>query len=179
MPTSRDRRFTIIDAMILIAAVATGMAWRRAAGFPASRQLNLAVVERWTEGTVAFLTLTWIGLRMRRPRPTFRHLIRQPGSAMCFASAAVMLATLFEGLVDIAFRLPNPKRFASTNYYVGTIDRAFPSSPYAGPAALGVLLILLASGRGRRGRGWIERMGQGLGAYWIFWLVVDWFGPLF
>src|SRR4051812_7152215 len=102
-----DRRFTIGDAMILVAAAALGMAWNKDAGvngtlaWPGPRSPLLNTVANWAQRPMLVLVLGWAVLRLRRPRPAFRRLIRQPGSAMGFAAVAGISASLLFGATSL------------------------------------------------------------------------------
>src|SRR5262249_45497282 len=94
------RRFTLIDAMVLIAATAIAFVpIRYILGdfrFPETRTLS-DLVERGAELSVILeplalmLSLALWFLRLRRPRPRLRRIFRQPGTA---AGTAIIVCTL-------------------------------------------------------------------------------------
>src|SRR4051812_18082030 len=83
MPTlnaTACRRFGIADGLVLVAAIATGLA-------PVRSSLSEFWGEPWwirypvagIAPVLASLTLAIIVLRLRRPRPPIRLVLRQPG----------------------------------------------------------------------------------------------------
>src|SRR4051794_2683737 len=109
------RKFTLIDAMILIAATALGLAKIRLFFMDREAQPGLAAIvtwwitpfksewtpwgiARWIRNDVevamplfAAWSLALLVIRLRRPRPTFRRVARQFGMV---ASGSAMLAVL-------------------------------------------------------------------------------------
>lgn len=87
------RKFTLLDAMILVAATAAGLAFLRLflaegrffQGAPFQGQFTSYVLSG-IEAAYPFLT-TWtfalVILRLRQLRPRFRRIVRQPGMAAC------------------------------------------------------------------------------------------------
>jgi hypothetical protein len=103
MNPSPVRKFSILDAMILVAASALGLALIRFL-YATGRYLSMgrpwyAFVAQYTvEATVPFLitwTLAFLVLRLRQPRPRLRRLLRQPGMVAC---GAAVVAIAFEVL---------------------------------------------------------------------------------
>jgi hypothetical protein len=90
---SGAKRFTLLDAMILVAATAIGIAVFRTA-IPDFRNPG-----DWTSGASAFL-VSWSSaallLRVRPPRPHVRRWVTRPGDA---ASMATILGTILTGLL--------------------------------------------------------------------------------
>jgi hypothetical protein len=133
MPDATDRRFTIVDAMILVASTAVGLALMRDY-FPdvltgrwkvASKESGLGIVVSYIQhalfaslpcGTVG--TIAVLILRLRRPRPRLRRLARQPGMVAGLATTVVLCKHMIDGLVRFTLgfltdvpspvRLPNP-----------------------------------------------------------------------
>jgi hypothetical protein len=93
----------------------------------------------------AALTLAVPVLRIRRPRPALRDLLRQPGFIACLAIIAFCLVT-----VDLWFL---------TAYEV-------PFSVYV-VAALFLGWVVLGVPPWKRERSWIDRLGRLVGAYWF------------
>ena len=131
MPPSRCRRFTLLDAMILVAAIAAGLAAFRAEGGNHYNQQSIFVLreagkssfgilnsipgragwfmraQRWSREAIrttpvfTCLTLALLAIRLRRPRPDLRRLSCQPG----FVAEVAVLATLAANLAFSAFQV--------------------------------------------------------------------------
>lgn len=173
-----SRRFTTLDAMILIAATApaAGLAWitkqEESWGHffiqfeePSSWSLYynvLPTVALFTAPLLSAWTLAWVVLRLRGPRPRRRRLVRQPGVAVALVAALAWsvggLATLRWGM---ALHHMDPSwldllivQFASTTM-LGGFGVAV---EWAGSAL---------AGRWKPERGWVNRMGRVLGVGWV------------
>ena len=165
----QSRPFTLGDAMILVIALAMGLALAR----PVIRSLAFRIRSVppnyfWTAGNALklgqtlciivlgflfFLLPAFVILRLERLCPPLRSLIRQPGFAACAAPCAVFLAS-------VPFAL-------------------FPASGLAGHVILEaerVVLIaaaplawvsLIATRRWYPEPSWIDRFGRILGALWM------------
>lgn len=84
-------------------------------------------------------------MRLRKPRPDWRHLFRQPGAVAC-----VMLIGAFFVGVDLTWMgVDLPRRF-NPGVVVGVS-----------------WALLLASGRWQSERGWVDRLGRVVGVGWI------------
>jgi hypothetical protein len=104
MKTNSTRTCTILDATILVAATAVGLAivrafvadgWFFRQEFPISH-INF-MTQCANEASLPFLaswTLCFLILRLRRPRPRLRRLARQPGMAACSAAALLLIVPL-------------------------------------------------------------------------------------
>jgi hypothetical protein len=196
MPT--PRRFTLLDAMIVVATVALALAatrWKYA-GFAWFWGLDR---EGWTPGAVlrrtvtvaAFAlpglfaaTLAVVLARLARPRPPLRRVALQPGSAAC---ATALLAIAAEAVAYAARQayywlgrgkfLEDFRRWLD---YMGVLG-AFTTevlirSTYAVGYAVAATWVVLALGRRcRPERSWIDRAGRAVAVAWIvtaflFWL---------
>jgi hypothetical protein len=155
------RRFTILDGMILIAATAIlllGMrgtlrsvleAWAkvRSQGFsPLSRpEMWAASLYALVVAGVGILTLTFLVIRLRKPRPALGCLIWQPGMLAC-TTICMFIPLLF----------------------VMTGRRSAPSLWLCMSASVALAwLAAWSSGRMRPEAGWIDRLGRVLGVCWI------------
>ena len=177
-PVSR-RRFTIADAMILIATSAVGWfgvqstlggtfgprrifaAWRaRTPGPDTLVVVGLAIVVPFLATTTAAILI----MRLRRPRPTSRRLFRQPGTVACVAA---LLAMLIEaGWVA--------SLLAMKSWLMGP-DLVFVLHvPQVGFAVVGGWLSLAMAGRWRPEPGWIDRAGRVVGVCWIVATLLWW-----
>jgi hypothetical protein len=191
MAATPPRRFTLADAMILVAATALGIAISREGqrsvssiilfldgiGTPDPFARLKPVLSPPARGIVAWgpvLTcwaLALLALRLRRPRPGRRRLFASPGVAACFF--AVLL---------VAFRTAESAWTSSLTYDVYGADLVWsslqtPNLPHAlqdgstsatvgfGVAALWIWMAV--SGRWRPEPHWIDRMGRILGVTWL------------
>ncbi len=172
-PPAVARPLTLVDLMILVAATALGCAGILRFGITAGELSSLfadVIAGRWSGELglqLAILslpfglawTLALIALRLRRPRPPWRILARQPGFL-----AACMAGLAFAGLL-----LP---LLGGILLGVAPSDRvqvlAAASFGLAAAAMLsGAWLTLIVTRRWRAERSWPDRLGRALGAYWI------------
>jgi hypothetical protein len=202
------RRFTMMDAMLLVAATAIGLGlvrefdrdftsfirdtyyqgWESQFGKAVGMilrviALTLPCALAWTVATLA--------LRLRPPRPPWRRLMRQPGFVACLAAplpaAVAMLHRAVYCYLDTytnvitPHSLPSPPfithgAITSSGMPVDSPPEFWSSifsgiSTFTGPAismTVAVAWIILAlSGRFRPERSWIDRLGRGLGVFWI------------
>jgi hypothetical protein len=191
MPIPKPRTFTLVDAMALVAATAVGIAgtqhgwkywsyawfWNLDRGWTAD-----AILRRFPTllalGLPALLvfTATILALRLRHPRPTFRRLFFQPGTAACVAALLVVaVETAGHVVATLQFNysrgyLDKYLEFVST--YSGffgefaTIVLVRMPNP-VGHAVMATWVILLLSGRWRSEPTWIDRAGRILGFAWL------------
>jgi hypothetical protein len=133
-------------------------------------------VRPWTKPFLygASLTVPWLMSasatvaiwRVRRPRPPWRILLRQPGTTACVV--AVMMLAVQGTLMGIAWAakdVPGLSVCAPLN--------GFTAAPICysllgiGQVVLGVWLVQAASGRWRAEPSWIDRIGRLVGVGWI------------
>lgn len=155
------RRFTILDGMAFVAATAICLlgiratlgdvsgAWERLRErglTPLSRPDMWAVhVYAAVVGSVGILTVTFLVIRLRRPRPTLRQLIRQPGMMACTIIVAyIPMLSLFTS------RRSGPLLWLTMSASVAA-----------------AWIVTWWCGRLRPEPGWIDRFGRVLGACWI------------
>ena len=191
------RRFLLSDAIVLVAATAVGLFVLRPYYAVTSLDWTPpeATAPRFSgwvrciwnclvlaSPIVMAWTLAILGLRLRTPRPLWRRLLRQPGF-VAGLMAAVVLAVRLLGFATMCVRV-----FGQPKFWIVSVRRtggggAFPGQPswnlsfevdhFLGTMALvGVSvaaswLFLLASGRWKPERGWIDRAGRMLGWFWI------------
>lgn len=160
------RRFTLADAMLLTAATALGLGvgrlWLemyRAArigpnyGGPVQHAIRCGywVALAWSLATIP--------LRLRPPRPAWRRLRAQPGFVAAVATAAGLLVAVVHEWFVLRLR---PWSLAMRIYLPAV------SSPSRFGPMVAVAWLTLALARGWRPEaGWIDRLGRGLGVFWI------------
>lgn len=173
------RKLTILDAMILVAAVACGMAMTRT--FHPSSDVWLADPNNWFGRitndpvkaivVVPFLmtfTPAVLMIRMRRPRPRFRRLMRQPGMvASCAAAVPIAVS-----LLRLAHREWPGDSSAALNGIINSDPLFADCALDAGVWILAAWLVLWLSGFRRPERSRIDRVGRFVGAGWIVVLAV-------
>lgn len=179
-PPRGDRRFTIIDAMILVAASAVAFVVvrpiinGRLQGQPWWASYLAAVM-----GFLVAWTPTVLILRSRRPRPPLRRLTRQPGFAAGLAgTSVVLLGALAIGLLALvrfarrgmAVRAGLPLRPPNSAWWLGVVLHF---GAVVGPAVIGAWLLLAFSGRRRPSGGWLDLLGRALGTAWIILFVIN------
>ncbi len=165
---SRCRPFGLGDVMILIVALALGLAVARPAiGLivGAIRQTPRNVIGSLA-GTVAlarflnivllnflgFLLPAFLIMRLRRPRPPMRSILVEPGFAGCAAPIALVL--VFTPLPVLA-----PAAMEQHIVMITALGLIVAAVPLAWVA-------LLATRRWAPEPSWIDRLGRGLGAVW-------------
>ena len=178
-PSSRP--FTLGDAMILIAAtavagpiirliIAQSFAPEANEDFP-KLLLGLLGSGRFREfGFVMFIlalpvaaawTLALIPLRLKRPRPPWRHLARQPGwVAACSAVPGLVLLSAGVGVL---------RGWGRSIFYVDNIELSLftLATSLAGATVLGSWMTLILGRRWRAEPSWLDRLGRALGVYWL------------
>ena len=194
--THHRRRFTLLDAMVLIAATAVG--------FSLARTYSLAVLNNelrpypfiprvlltvWVYILAAIpVTAMWsiavFGLCLRRPRRPLRQLARQPGFVANGAVTLVSLVRLGGFLTLMARTIGNrfytlslgvSDAFSVTVSYPGPVNTAtvynsayFASTAFGISTAVAAVWLLLAvSRRWRSQPDWLDRLGRALGVYWV------------
>lgn len=166
--TLETRRFSLLDAMSLLAATAIGMILVRLAppvwsppkpilpGLP-----SFLLIQNAGQLVVPFLaawTIALLFLRFRRPRPRLRLAFRQPGTIACATATMVIMLEITWGCGIIAAGIPRviePSNVLSS--YTQQVSFAI----------LGGWTGLAASGLWRKEASWIDRAGRAIGAAWI------------
>jgi uncharacterized membrane protein len=163
------RRMSLLDVMIMIAATAAGLAMIRepVAGvlhvIPSSPPVPFLIPRPALEAALlsltawplpAMWTLALLSVGLRRPRPPWRRLSRQPGMTAC---CAVAFVGSFNALL-----------LASLSLKFGFVGDFF--AVLALPMGLAVAvawMTLLIGGRWRPVPSPLDRAGRVLGAYWV------------
>jgi hypothetical protein len=127
MSAPPERRFSTVDALVLLAALSLGFAWMfeartllisfaTADGLlrPPLRPLPtffaplyFVVLRRSLHGLAAFfapLTLALCMLRLRQPRPSLALCLRRPGTSACAVATIVLLLEVVNYFLDLASR---------------------------------------------------------------------------
>jgi len=168
MPRTVARRFTLADAMILVAATAVGLALAPVlATSGRARGMALKLDQHALMGLLISWTIALLVLRLRRPRPRLRRLAVQPGF-IAGAAASATLAMLGP-LIGLASYLSTLKgRGGDVRDLVVLII------PQVGFAVAGAWLAVALSGRRRPEPGWIDGLGRFVGALWLVGTGVLW-----
>lgn len=183
MRSRSPRPFTILDGMILVAAVACAFGLHRAVvdAVHSHAYNTFAMVSRLQDLSqrvlevefplLVTLTPAVLVMRLRRPRPRWRRLLRQPGMVACCAA-----------ILPIAGALLGLRQFFRFLSDTTVIDRGDIISYRIGPPlgvlfgsvgapvgfwVLGAWLILALSGRRRPEKSGIDRVGRLVGIGWI------------
>ncbi len=181
MPPYVCRRFGVLDAMILVAAIAAGLAAIRGImpyGFnpliifdnDGPVRLQAKMVFSWINSSLpvaAALTVSLVPLRLLRPRPPARRVCREPGFVASVAASSVTLGGLLWSIPAIA---------ATNNTFIDCLSFAF--SPfmaplYAGWAVAGAWALLFWGGRWKPQPHWLDRAGRIAGGFWIGWIAAS------
>jgi hypothetical protein len=171
------RRFTLVDAMVLIAASGIGFVMVReyldhlygrhvALTPPHNFQIDYwwryatFLVRIFAPLATSLSLALWVP-RLKSPRPGRVRLLMQPGM---IASTAVVVGTilfLIKVLTNAVFL-----HWSATG--VSRLqDLWLIHLPYSGELVAVTWILLLATGRWRSESSWIDRAGRVLGVYWI------------
>jgi hypothetical protein len=168
----RCRRFTLGDALILVAALAVGCAlarlayleWRQQYGrrpIPTAYRLSASIElgQALAFWMVTALTLAYWPLRLRRPRPTLGRVMRQPGATACGMAPFFLAELLLLAARDGDGSIPMLGIAGLGSLFTGTgVAVGWSLGWWWGPA--------------RAEPGWIDAMGRALGACWMILPVV-------
>jgi hypothetical protein len=157
-----DRRFTLLDAMILVATTAFALAFSRAMhrSLPAF-YFERTVIYRFFPYLVA-ATHGQFALSFRRPRSSLRRRMTRPGTVAGVAAALALVATAatttLQQLTASGWTWINPA-------YLGIwAANSREGPPFAVAFAWATLAL---GGRWRADRSWVDRLGRVLGLAWI------------
>jgi hypothetical protein len=179
------RRFTLLDATILVAATATGFAIARAwgregafemlhRGFPQLRPFDWA-----TLGYRASLPYLWawtpalVVIRLHPPRRQVRRLARQPGMAACLTATLSMAFVVARTLI-LSVGVPAAQnRGYSASWW---LLQAY--APEVAMTVGGAWFILAIGGWWHPEPSWVDRLGTALAVGWIVVVLFAEFCPL-
>jgi hypothetical protein len=170
------RRFNILDAVLLVAAIAVGLALCRTklTNFLPPPPRGLLLPDRFRYARDSLLNVApvlcactggCLILRLRRPRPPARLLADFPGSsAVVAASCVIALQTALMVLEIIGGARPD--------FVITPFSHNFYSNP--GFAVVGAWSVVIVGGRWRFERSWIDWLGFALGLAWIGLVLALW-----
>lgn len=180
------RRFTISDGMILVAALAVGLAWTSKLApvlfrsFSPGHSLGVSQLERWdlvfmaavlAMPTLLIVTLVLPVLRLRGPRPTWRRLARQPGMVASLAAVLTLLTIIAVFFLTASLYprsiLPSVREAFTVEYIVGLIEIVMLAAPLIGLAVASVWASLLLQHRWRCEPSLVDRLGRLVGSAWL------------
>jgi len=181
---SPHRRLAVSDGAIMVAATAIGFSWYRSVDQDViTAQLSGVLPRTFRTEEVVMTLLTDIGfcwpmafvwsiagllLRLRRPRPGLRLLMRQPGF---IASCAVVVVAAFLVLPFLIVGFLKGPMLAFTPWDHLTFYDENPTA--VGLSVTTAWVVAALGGNWRAERGWIDRIGRVLGTYWIVEMVAS------
>ena len=161
------RKFTIWDAMILVAATAVGLrvvfiriAPKLGVHFQDFRYGSNAIREI-VGGIAFFWSVALIFLRLLQPRPPLKQLVRQPGFIACLAAVFVFLANVSLQASQLISRIPNRSYYVLNMFLLPTVTFV------TAPAVALAWIVLFISGEWEPEAGWVDRAGRAIGLLWI------------
>lgn len=178
----RDRRFTLMDAMILVAASALSsmiVRWLFASEPRSFRATWVRYLVMLIAG-LATWTPTALFLKLRAPRPRRSRLSRQPDFVASLAATSILALGVLAYVILAIVRAAREGLLARMQRQTRMPLPARPPDPYwwmfiviqigavVGVAVIGAWVVLAISGRRRPSRGWLDLLGRGVGAAWIF-----------
>ncbi len=190
----RHRKPTLLDAMILVVAVAVGLALTRyplgyqlprlpvatAAIAPSApvgaartapiHQMIIQVVaaSAYVYPSVLTLTVAALVLRFIRPRPSVRRILRQPGAVGCAVAVFCCLLILPDRIPEIL-----SWRGKGNLDWRDFFNLSLNTARMTGLAVASAWLALALGGRWRAERTWIDWLGQVVAGAWIVALVLE------
>jgi hypothetical protein len=172
-----QRRFTVLDAMVLVATTAVGLAALRAyqanqfamfgplGGPPGERVAGVVtILEAWSVGLLV------MAVRPGPRRWRYRRLARQPGVAALHAAALCLVLVVVLDQAEAIIH-PRPGPILNTSYRLVRT-----AGFWTGPAIGSAWLTLATCGLWRRETHWIGRAGRVLGLAWVAFFLADMLG---
>ncbi|QDV33067.1 hypothetical protein [Tautonia plasticadhaerens] len=170
------RRFTILDALVLVAATAFGLAlMRETKGLPPGRvsatqgAIDLAVVYAiyYSSSMLIVWSLAAVAQAERRPRPPLGDLLRSPGF---IAVASALLGVAVVALPSAGLSVLRPSTPGGT--FPLALSRRL--STDVGHFVIGAALPMAFYGRWLPRRTWVDRLGWAVGLLWVALLLLYW-----
>jgi hypothetical protein len=176
MGRENARPFTLLDALVLVMALALGMAQVKA--YYSTYATGPAEMEYFTIGRLTYAawagTLTpllfpigpaLVALRLVTLRRPARRLTREPGLVAALVTGVLGAAVFTERLLTgILPGPPHTSPLASRGILVEVMSSL---SVLLGPAILSVWILQYLSGRWSPQANWIDRTGRALGIFWM------------
>jgi hypothetical protein len=159
-----DRRFTLLDAMTLVAAAAVGMA--------GSRVMHATLsAHAWDHDDIyrvfpylASATFGLLALSLRQPRPGLRLMMTRPGAIACTTASLALVATAVTSALQyltVWGWTPNNPPLPPLATWASNSREA----PLFAVASAWATLALTGRWRGRPS--WIDRLGMLVGLGWF------------
>ena len=185
------RKFTLVDAITLVAATAAGLAgtrhgwkywgyawfWNLDRGWTASAVLRrLPTLLALGLPALVVFTAAILALRLRRPRPTLRRALLQPGASACVAALSVVAVEVASYVASTCHDRNSHGKLGQYLAYVWnntgvvveiTTQVLVRMSTPVGLAVMATWLVLALGGRWRREPSWVDRAGRLLGFCWL------------
>jgi hypothetical protein len=166
------RKFTLVDAIVLVAALAISLVevrrnlredWFIYGDWSWDNARELSYGFNQVLSIIALcLGCALCILRLRTPRPSLRRIFRQPGTAAC---ATVICYSL---ILMIGVSIDGWEFFSDVGWgeYFCYMFSMLGGHALGGPVA-GAWIVLWIGKVGRLEPSWIDRTGRVLGIYWI------------
>jgi hypothetical protein len=181
MRSSTPRRFTVLDAMVLISATGISLLpirhfyWEGWQATEQIRQCSFWELAWFINETLAPLALALgfaLGLlRLRNPRPRLRRLARQPGTAALLCINIYTLLELFITMEYVYFDQHVRSSLAPYPLSEMLLDQLQPLTVRLTcrlGTVVGAAWIVLWLGRSWRAEpSWIDRAARAMGIYWL------------
>jgi len=178
MPNPTLRRFTVIDGMVLVAALAVGLFLGRKFGS------RVFVIDADPDNRITYLVclalsvnLALLALSLMHPRPPRREWAAQPGVS---AGLAVVMSFAFFILYGVGTE-GIEHGFEGVNEFVSRVEDEFEESleyTYTSSLTFGAVGSVWIStalvGAWRAEKTWLDRAGRVLGIFWLFLWTVYW-----
>ena len=199
-----DRPFTLLDAMILVGSAALGMGvtrwldptgslWALIKAIASNFAWEWNLFDQAVPGLLIFampaavtMTLGVLALRLRKPRPRWRRLARQPGIVAYFALALSWVAAGAYAVVGALSNVPTVATPAtapglppgtSFAWVLLSYHQEFTvlGSVLAGFAVVVAWATMILVGRWRPEPTWLDRLGRLVGVAWMGMALAGWF----
>jgi hypothetical protein len=185
MNSRRRRNFYILDAIILIAATAIGMAGYIAVQRYLQREgpappggldrlpFEVSLRFRLHDFCRGFPCLlhAWgfavLLLRLRTPRPRLRRMFRAPGAAACLAVFVMLTLRTAELLVTWFVRAVRPLHASTIDWAPSFVDTLTSVGEAAGPGIFALWVILAVNRALILSRDWLETLARAVALGWV------------
>ena len=168
MSQPTERKFSLGDMMILVAAAALGLLLQRTylmTPNPHPWALLGGSLYRWLFESCPFLipaSLALVAMRLRRPRPAARRLRREPGLVACLAVIVTEVTRDVQSFISEVYQ----------GHLHGNFYRFIPDYRISGPFFWGYSValawsVMVLTGVWRPQPSWIDRAGRALGVLMI------------